>query len=175
MANICEFDIHAVSKNEEAIKAVKDGFMYNKDEEISFGAIYDSFIYDEGFNKETGEYFIYITGDCKWSIQSGILDYNLLQKVIEKYALDLEAYSEEPGLQFMEHYRWEGGEKVVDEETPFVLIHIDNIEDETDEADEFFMSQMAKDACITRDNYESFADDEGYIKLGGFDYMWVIN
>lgn len=174
MANFCEMDLHVASKNEEAVKAIKDAFTFNEDEGICAGRIYDSFIYEEGFNKETGEYYAYIMADIAWSVKSAILDKKVLQGLIEKYKLDLEIYSEEPGCGFMEHFRWECGEQVENEVADFALIHLDNMEDE-DLRDEFFSQEATKKYPITIDNYESFADDEGYIKLGGFDYKWVVN
>ena len=174
MANLCEMDLHVVSKKEEAIIAVKDAFTFNEDEGICAGRIYDSYVYEEGFNKETGEYYAYIMADVAWSVRSAILDKGILQKLIEKYNLDLEIYSEEPGCGFMEHFRWEGGEQIENEVADFALIHLDDMEDE-DLRDEFFNMTIVKKYPITIDNYESFADEEGYIKLGGFDYDWVIN
>ena len=102
-----------------------------------------------------------------------LLDYLNLKEDFKEH--NVEIYSEEPGIGFMEHYRWEEGELIVDEETKFAMTHIDDIEDYPEWAERFFDMQIVKDACITKENYELFADSDGYIKVGGFDYDWIIN
>lgn len=181
MANNCYFDLHVTCKNPEGVSAILDAFDLDVDSPSAnpIGAISYTCIYDKGHHKTKefgyGDYFAYIDGDCKWSVQSAILDKNRLQEIISKYKLNLEIYSEEPGCGFMEHYLWEEGELVLSESADFALIHIDNIQDDEEWADEFFNSLIVKKTCITKDNYESFADDDGYIKVGGYDYMWTVN
>lgn len=181
MANNCYFDLHVTCKNSEGVLAILNAFDLDTNNPSTdlVGAINDTWTYNKGHHKtkefEYGDYFAYIDGDCKWSVRSAILDKNKLQEIISKYKLNLEIYSEEPGCGFMEHYLWEEGELILSESTDFALIHIDDIQDDQEWAEDFFNSQVVKNMCITKDNYESFADDDGYIKIGGYDYMWTVN
>lgn len=74
----------------------------------------------------------------------------------------------------MEHYMWEYGEMTLDETADFLLWHIDDLVDEED-LEIFLANDLVKKAKITKENYLSFADDDGYIKIGGYDYIWTIN
>lgn len=180
MANDCYFDLHVTCKNLEGILAILDGLGVEgfSNRENMFGDISAAWDYDKGHHKTKangyGDYYAYVDGDCKWSVQSAILDKGKLQAIIKKYKLDVEIYSEEPGIGFMEHYMWEYGEMTLDETADFLLWHIDDLVDEED-LEIFLANDLVGRAKITKENYLSFADDDGYIKIGGYDYIWTIN
>jgi hypothetical protein len=146
----------------------------NERETIVFGRIYEAYAYRKGKDKKTEEYYAGVDGDCAWSFQSAILDNGLLQKIIKKYKITAEVYTEEPGVGFMEHYVWEEGELVVDECRDFTTFNIYDIEDEED-LDFYIDNDIMKGHGITKENYQEFADEDGYIRIGGFQYNWSVN
>jgi hypothetical protein len=72
---------------------------------------------------------------------------------------------------FQEHYKWRNGELVIDECRDTTEFHVDDImDDEEGDLDYLFDQKPCQEACCTKDNYQSFADEDGYIRLGGFDW-----
>ena len=122
MANNCYFDLH-VRGSKEGIEKMIQAF-----EDEIIGRVYNYNIYDQGYHKEENVYYVYIDGDCAWSIQSAMLDKHKIQEIIYVYRLDAEAYSEEIGIGFMEHYLYEYGELIKDECRDFFSFYIEDIE-----------------------------------------------
>ena len=178
MANLCGFALHAEG-TKNAIEALKKAFTWDEEKGYQAGYIYDDVDVEiEEISKNL--YVLRTDGCCKWSVQSAMLDKGELQKVIQENKLTVEIYSEEYGLCFMEHFLWNNGvleeSKCVDAERYNIQDIQDELEDEgeSDELDCLLSSKLAKEAGITQDNYERFADDCGDIKLGGFDWDFVV-
>ena len=169
MANNCMYDIH-VTGSKEGIDTIRSGFGIPENTGVFFGRIYSAEEYDSG--ERDGEYYSYLYGDCAWSVDSAFN--KNFRDIISKYKLNVEIYSEEPGVGFMEHYMWEYGEMTLNETADFLLWHIDDFVNEED-LEIFLANNLVKKAKITKENYMSFADDDGYIKIGGYDYIWTIN
>lgn len=123
-----------------------------------------------------------IDGWCKWSVQSAMIDnaismrrnpevwlwgdedkaksleFITLWEACEKWKLDMEVYSEEPGCEFQEHYVYIDGEIVCDECVEYHEYCLDDY-DTKEEAEEEL------DIEITDDEWE----EGGYISRGGFE------
>jgi len=113
MANDCYYQMKL-----RGAKPNRDAFirkMNDYDEENHFWRIFQCTASDEG-----DDYTI-IEGDCAWSLEtccraSGYSDGVDLFKVnTEDLNLELDAYSEEPGIGFQEHYIYRNGVCLADE------------------------------------------------------------
>lgn len=172
MANYCGFELHARAKilNENALIEMKRKFGFGSNG-FSTEETEDSFYFlnahlDE-YKLKDGYYVLHICGDCKWAVNGPLLQQ--LDKFAKMHTLDMEIYSEESGVGFQEHYQWENGERVVKECKDMLEFNIDDIMDDEDgEFDYIFQNKLCQEVLCTKDNYQSFADDDGYIRLGGF-------
>ena len=125
MANICIFEMLLKGK-ESNMKKFCEALAQKKDIWIGRGA--DIYISSQDSNS------IFIEGSCKWSIQSALIDNALsmrkqkdfngpwyfkdlinvkeiltLFETCEKYHVNMEVYSEEPGCNFAEHFYYNNG------------------------------------------------------------------
>lgn len=168
MANLCSFELHARAKvlKEDVLTEMKRKFGVDpeRNPQEMFGVL-DTHL-DE--YKLVGDFYVMqIWGECKWSVASSF--YEELNKWAEQNGVDIEIYSEENGVGFQEHFKWVNG-RIVDQRCRDMLeFHVDDIMDDEDgELDYLFENKLCKEACCTKDNYQSFADDDGYIRFGGF-------
>lgn len=172
MANFCDFTmkIHGKAENlQEFYKALsQDGDIWmghGADAEIEF--------------EEDG--VALISGCCDWSIQSALIDnavsmreesekwrrepgeesrqYITLFEACKKWGLVMEVFSQEPGIQFQEHYSCYKG-LVVDEEC---------VKWRQLDKDEFKTKEDAEEWLETKISDEEWNDDEPCISRGGFE------
>lgn len=180
MANLCGFELHVRANvaNEDSLLEMKKRFWFDENGfSKSFGQndigtdLENRFSVTAAHLDEykliNGYYVMQIWGECKWAVNGPLLDE--LNEFMQTHQLDAELYSEEDGVGFEEHYKWEKGILVIDKCCDLVEFHIDDIMDDEDGELNYLFN---KDACVkaacTKDNYQSFADDDGYIRLGGF-------
>lgn len=109
MANTCFFEFK-FKGNEEGIKKIVDLFeetnKYNVIPQI--GRVESASYYKDGD-------ITYVCGGCAWSVSYAIFkDFkgSVLETLIKEYALEAEAFGDEPMECFFEHFRWENGERV---------------------------------------------------------------
>ena len=130
MANVCTFQMMITGNKDGIEKFYKALTQASTDAWMGRGA--DASIEYE--NDSTA----YVDGDCKWSIQSALIDnaesmqeqkdndgdgdwywdeeasqvkeFLTIWEACEKYHVNMEAFSWEPGEQFSEHYKYENGE-----------------------------------------------------------------
>lgn len=163
MANNCYFEIK--------VKGKKEGLDFIKDNIRDMGRIFECGVVDkpEGFEED----ILHMYGDCAWSVQNAILDNKKLQKEIANRKLDCEIFSEESGFGFAEHYLWKDGVLWKEECEDFYEWSLDDIAEADEETKEEIFKKF-EDFGVTRDNYLEEANDEGWIRLGGFNYDWEI-
>lgn len=179
MANNCFYDMHIVGKKDDVdylIDQIKEGktgrvfsvdvYEYEEKEESDYPYMY-----------QHNETHAYICGDCAWSVFSTFLtaNGNNFKNILKSRKLLVEIYSEEPGCGFMEHYMWEFGEERLNETRDYYTETIDNLEEDQDALEEFLENELVKEKGITKDNYKDFADDDGWITIGGFEWIWEVN
>ena len=164
MPNYCGYTIKIMGTKENCEKWIKKMEDYN--EENHFYRIFDADVYECGGTESN--YFMCISGDCAWSLESccrasgysnGV---DLFEVNTRELNLVMEAWSEEPGIGFQEHYIYNKGECEADE-----------CEDA-----EFWWSEMIDGYGSYEDlkkNYpnapseEEFRETDGDIIVGGFD------
>ena len=159
MANYCEFDMRVVGKRpniNELISLLK----YEGTGEIDgFGRIYELNVtneYDEDKLSSAD-----LSGDCAWSIYSGLIEDGLLNET-KRLHLVLEAYSREPGMGFAEHYIISGGEIIGNEVVAYNEYHVDIL---TEEELENLSFEAREDIDTIR---KVASENDGYFGVGGF-------
>lgn len=180
MANLCSFELHARVKiaNENSLLDMKKRFWFD---ENGFSKKFDpndpeakpenrfSVIeaHLDEYKLENGYYIMQIWGECKWSVFSSF--YYELKEWALNHDIDIQIYSEENNCGFQEYFEWRHGEATDYVVKDMFEFHVDDITDGDEEDVEFiFENKLCKEANCTKDNYQSFADDDGYIKFGGF-------
>lgn len=127
MANLCDFVMHVRGKREN-IEKFYDALTQKGKIYMGRGAEADIFLDDD---------IAEIKGWCKWSVVSALIDnaismrtepnrwsfdedvneleFITLIEACQKWNVDMEVYSEEPGCCFQEHFMVIDGELVIDE------------------------------------------------------------
>lgn len=169
MANNCFYQITVVGEKascEEWLRRMKDYDARNH--------FYRMFIVEVD-NEEVltnGDYKMQISGDCAWSLESccrasgyshGV---DLFAVNTEELGLDMEAYSEECGLEFAEHYIYKHGECVVDDVEDFREYFWDRVQFKTyEEYKDYYIEQYEETPPD-----ENMFDEDGVCKVGGFEW-----
>ena len=171
MANICSFQMMVRGKHDD-IESFYNAMSQNGNIWMGRGA--DAEI---KYNDEEGTAFI--DGWCKWSIQSAMIDnaismrtepgmwafstvdrnsleFITLLEATERWDLVIEAYSEEPGCCFQEHYVFDNGDILEDDCIEWYEYYLDDYSTKEEAESELGME-------ITDEEWE-----EGYAGSGGF-------
>ena len=170
MANSCYFQMKIVgpAKTRENVKTI----MLNKDSLYRIAA-QDVQIIDDSEDEDTME--ITLDGDCRWSIKSSMRSeidagehkFLTLRDLSKKFELQIEAISEEPGFEFMEHYIVNNGIEEMDECIDTSWHHF--------EPSEMTFDEFLDENGLSPEEYsESDLDDNNDIKVGGIEYDFVI-
>lgn len=139
MANVCIFEM-VVKGSRENIDKFIDALTQKGNVWMGRGAYITDPIY--------GERSVSLYSQVKWSIQSSLIDdaesmrkqaetgdgcwgdlpenteFLTLFEACEKYGVNMEAYSSEPGMAFQEHLRYENGD-ILNDSVPFEEIYDD--------------------------------------------------
>lgn len=131
MANVCEFEMMLRGTKENIDKFV-DALSQKDNVWMGRGAYITSRFDDEAAHSAM------LCGECKWSMQSSLIDnaismraqenggqtiwadipeggeFLTIFEACEKYSVNMEAYSKEPGCEFQEHLICENGKVVND-------------------------------------------------------------
>lgn len=172
MANCCSYGMRIKGDKvnvEEFIRAMKWEGEY---EEQGTGRVYDCDVYDE--YELDGKYVVQCNGSCAWSVLSAMRQFdneNNIEQLSARLNLIIEAFSEECGLQFMEHFAIDSGAVLCDDCIDWTCYCIDEIEEED------FWEEYGEDlikAGITKDNYMDYVIDDR-ISIGGieWDYEFI--
>ncbi len=162
MPNYCYYEMKVKGRKEDCYKWLSK--MRSYDEENHFYRIFDADITDECGTDN--DYSIIISGDCAWSLEtccrssgySGGID--LFAENSKVLNIIMEAYSQEPGCCFQEHYIYNRGRCCSDECEDWSEYYWDR--------DECSFEDYKKDYDVPDSITESDFDDEGYYHEGGF-------
>ncbi|QIK57027.1 hypothetical protein G7059_03755 [Erysipelothrix sp. HDW6A] len=136
MPNLCFFNMQVKGKPKD-LKTVNEilnaDYNYENNKLISCSAekhIFRTWDIESSFDEN-----LEVSGHCAWSVYSCMMEgpytyYNQLKtfenfkgttlvEISQTYNVDIEVYSEEPGMCFQEHYLIRNGVVEVDEETPY--------------------------------------------------------
>lgn len=168
MPNYCDYSMKVKGTKKNCMEF--HDRLRNYDKENHMWRVFDATIYEE--KGTDSDYELYITGYCAWSIESccrssgysGGVD--LLEVNTRELNLLLEVWTQEIGFGFQEHYIYEEGNCVVDEEC--------NIESFWWDKDEFPTYEEFKaeyEDAPSEEEFEANGTDE--VIVGGFeDYGW---
>ena len=127
-------------------------------------------------------------GTCAWSVNACMCDGPLtyagdfsknpetapcctsLAKTAEELGIDIEVFSEEPGMGFAEHYRYLRGEAPIEEETEYREIFWDRYEHAT--FAEFDEACGVSELGLTEEDFHD-EDGEEYAIIGGYERNWA--
>lgn len=176
MANICSFKMR-VSGAHDNIMKFYHAMMQEGDIWMGRGAEVEIDFEDDNLAE--------LNGWCKWSVQSALIDnavsmrtnpdkwfigdsapkeFITLWEACERWDLDMEVYSEEPGCEFQEHYVCRGGD--IDcydciEWSEYFVDEYDTKEEAEDDfgtifTDEEWANREQNDYCIRRGGFENW-------------------
>ena len=173
MANVCSFSMCVVGAHSD-IEKFYNAMSQKGNVYMGRGASAD-IVYEDDESRA------FIDGWCKWSIHSSLeecaismrmepevwhwgdvdaqnLQFVTMMEACEKWNLDVEVYSEEPGCCFQEHYVCRKGKMVCSEIVSYEEYCIDDYETK---------EEAEKELCIviTDDEWDS---GDTYISRGGF-------
>jgi hypothetical protein len=178
MANICDFDMR-VRGSHDNIEKFYNAMRQNGNIIMGRGADAE-LIYDD-------DDYANINGWCKWSVSSALInnaismrtepnmwyfgdgvdvskiEFITLIEACQKWNLDMEVFSEEPGCCFQEHIMVINGEVVVDECEEWNEYDLDDFDTKEEAEEELGIK-------ITDLEWE----DGGYISRGGFEWDFEI-
>lgn len=182
MANICNYTMRIAGKKENRMAFLKALSQVGK-YAIGRGAVVTRIT-------RSTDRFCTVEGWLKWSVKSSLIDcaesmqrqkngknehwmqsfiekyeFLTIEEAVDKFQVDVEIYSEEPGCAFAEHYTYEHDEDPCYEETEFKLLYLPDYES----YEEFIEDYPGKKDEISKEEFELLKEigaDE-YV-LGGF-------
>ena len=167
MANNCYFEMHIKGPRKSCEEWVKR--MRSYDEPNHFHRIFSCDVYfSEYEDKSKGIYVMEMCGDCAWSLETccraGVYsgDTDLFAVNTAELGLRMEAYSEETGCCFQEHYIYDKGICKADE-------CVDYHEYWYTESEYGSFEEYKKIYKIPDEITEEDFDENGICKVGGFD------
>lgn len=153
MANNCEIAIKIIGDKANILKLF---------DEIPF---YTDWTVDtcDTWDSDVAESSATFYGDCAWSITSSMLDgnneeFNLLDRTRD-LGLRLEAYGQEPGIGFEEHYYIDRGELLVSETADFQEHDLTMFDSRTE-------AEEALGFSISEEEWDEYQN--GWLPHGGF-------
>lgn len=186
MANSCFYTMYAEGKPaaiDELIARMTFNYDHSEESEtenrVHFWRVFDAEAEDLEPRSE-GTRLVVISGDCAWSVRSCMCDGPLtyasdftdnpkvapyctsLKKTSNELDIEIEVFSEEPAMEFAEHYHYVPNGQAIEEDCELQEIWWDRDEYET------FAWLDAKYGLSGRGiTEEDFADEE-YVVIGGF-------
>lgn len=171
MPNFANYQAQIKGAKENVLK-VFDAFKQEKYEDgPHMYRIFEANADDEPVQVDDGEFILGISGYCAWSIHSCMFPDSLyftkgtspnavdILTLSEQHQVQVEMYSEEPGVGFQEHYYINRGELVIDDiAEDYTSVYMDAYES----VDEIF-----EDLGV-RISEEQFKNEE-FVDIGGFE------
>lgn len=154
--------------------------------ERHFYRVFSVYIYDEWENDD-GTITLCINGDCAWSVYSCMMIDDIgtyakgdrendtsLQLESRRLRLEIEVFSEEPGMCFQEHYIYKNGEEIANECVDFYEWYFDPDEypgNNIEEKFNAFLAEIQADSVGVDVSKISMADLDGgeCLRYGGFE------
>lgn len=174
MANYCYYHMKVVGDSRENLERFYRAMRREGEfSEWGVGRIYWCEMDDEIEQRDDGRYEMTVNGDCAWSILTSMVDvgeltfpHGLLAQS-EKLNLDIEAFSEENGFAFQEHYLFSKGEQKIGEYVDWYEIDVsEGIDDE--EVIKETIRELCAENYIKTGNYRDYISD-GFMRLGGYE------
>lgn len=153
MANMCYFMMKIVGTEKNAEKML---------DVIKSDYAIEASVYDRSADKENDKCYIFLDGDCKWSVKSSMLDFKpSILSYSASFNVTLEIFSSEPGCCFQEHFVIENGNITVNECVGFY--EFDSLESfESEGGLKAFNEEYGTD-------YKTYNVVDGFVQIGGFD------
>lgn len=174
MANYCSYWMKACGKKKDCLKlleVMQRDYKGTADDQPHLWRVFEA-----GSTKETDN-SIEISGYCAWSVKSCMFDGDgtyqsddstgkgtTIDKLSKELNLDIEIFSEEPGMEFAEHYIIMNGEVTLEEETDYSELYIEEYETREEANEDLGLSGADE---ITPEEWEE-AQDEIFIYRGGY-------
>ena len=179
MANNCFFTMHVKGKKEN----VDEFFTELRDYEHipHFWRVFSADRLDLQTDPD-GTVVAEIIGDCAWSVYCCMLDgagtyahdcpevSTSLQKESERLSLAIEVFSEESGAEFQEHYHYEDGEEIANEDVKWESYWFDEDRYDTPTREEKFAAFLKENDLSAKDYSLEDLDDCDCVHSGGFGY-----
>ena len=166
MANNAYYDMKVVGRQDNVEAFVRAMIWEDEYEQQGAGRVFSCEVYEQG--ESNNGYYVLLSGDCAWSIQSAMRvpnNPNNIEKLSKKLELSIEAYCEEGGFEFQEHFLVVNGEIEIDECIDWCEIDVEDV-DECE--DDFWQQDWVVASGITKENVKEHAVD-GYARIGGYD------
>ena len=170
MANNAYYEMKVVGRQDNVEAFVRAMIWEDEYEQQGAGRVFSCEVYEQG--ESNNGYYVLLSGDCAWSIQSAMRvanNPNNIEKLSKKLELSIEAYCEEGGFEFQEHFLVVNGEVEIDECIDWSEIDVEDI-DEIE--DDFWQQDWVVASGITKENAKEHAVD-GYVSIGGYE-SWDI-
>lgn len=171
MANNCFYDMKIVGDTKEAVDEFV-GMLTYENQDRYFARIFDADVYER--TEINGKYTAKVSGDCAWSVHScmcdGMFTYydkgrddklTCLSVETERLGLTVEIYSEEPGVGFAEHYIYQNGDCLLEDEVDLAEYWWDDGSSLEEFLDEYGLNDL-------NDEQLNQLKEEGYIVIGGY-------
>ena len=175
MANNCLYTMKVIGDSKENVDAFVAMLTYENQERY-FARIFSADPYDE--EEKNGRYSVMVAGDCAWSVHSCMCsgpwsyysqgnngDLTNLEIETERLGLTVEIFSQEPGVGFAEHYIYDKGKCLVEDEVEFAEYWYDN--DSLDDFAEEYGLELTPEQIRQIEEY-------GYLTIGGYDEVFTI-
>lgn len=185
MPNLCSYAMRVKGKRENIEEFVD--VMTNYSLERHFWRVFraDAEYYDSA---PDGLAIACIHGECAWSVYCCMCtgDWTYANDVAEerrtslqfesrRLNLEIEVYSDEPGMEFQEHYRYRNGEELAAESVEYRCFSLDYIDDEATEEEKTEMfEEFKKENKLNPDLTLADLDLDGRFVVGGFGY-WTFS
>lgn len=165
MANNAYYEMKVVGRQDNVEAFVRAMRWEGEYEQQGAGRVFSCEVYEQG--ESNNGYYMLLLGDCAWSVESAMRvlnNPNNIERLSEKLECQIEAYCEECGCEFQEHFLVVNGEVEIDECIDWCEI---NVEDVDECEDEFWQQDYVVASGITKDNAKEHAVD-GYVSIGGY-------
>lgn len=166
MANCCMYTIKATGKMEDVKEFVRMLKWKGTPPNEGFGRIMSAYVSCEE-PLEEGLFSCEVEGDCAWSIRSSMLNIDgkrnpSLETETKRLNLAVEAYSQESGCCFQEHFLIVKGEILTNECLDWYEYNIEDLDGED-------LQETCATHHITEEALREKADaNDGWISFGGF-------
>lgn len=176
MPNYCSYYMKVKGEKESCFKVLEilqRNYNVTSEDEPHLWRVFDAGLCEEE------EDFITIYGNCAWSVYSCMFDGphtyqstdttgkgTTITEISKELKVDIEITSEEPGLEFSEHYVIKHGNLVLEEEDKFQEFYVGEYTS---------LEEANKDlgSNITQEEWDN--SEDGYIQRGGMDtYEFII-
>lgn len=178
MPNYCCYEMRVRGKPENIDELID--VMTDYDHPRHFWRVFSAepFYFPE---EEDGTVVAGISGDCAWSVYTCMFDGELtyaeladpqvrtsLQKESARLGLEIEVYSDEPGVGFQEHYYFANGKELVNDSVDCMHAYFDDDDAETEEEREVLFEKFKREYELDSDLTLEDLNEDNEIVIGGY-------